>query len=80
MEINFQEYQQYNYIENDERKVCGGVSILIKNDIPHSKIELKTELRAVTIKVTLHRSINLCSIYLPLHQQIHENKVESLIQ
>ena len=79
-EINFQEYQQYNYIENTKCKACGGVSILIKNDIPPSKIELKTELQAVAIKVTLHRPINLCSIYHPPHQQIDEDKVENLIQ
>ena len=27
-EINFREYQQYNYIKNAKHKTCGGVSIL----------------------------------------------------
>ena len=52
-EINSGEYLQYNYIENTKRKACEGVSILIKNDIPHGKIKLKTELQAVAVKVTL---------------------------
>ena len=52
----------------------------MKNDIPHSKIKLKIELQVVAIKVTLHRPINLCSIYLPQHQQIDEDKVKNLIQ
>ena len=30
--------------------------------------------------MTLHRLIKLCSIYLPSHQQIDENKLENLIQ
>ena len=30
--------------------------------------------------MTLHRPINLCSIYLPSHQQIDEDKLKNLIQ
>ena len=43
----------------------GGVALLIKNGTPHSQISLNTSLQAIALRITLHRAITVCSIYLP---------------
>ena len=42
--LNFKNYQQYNYISNIILRTSGGVSMLIKDDVPQGKINIKTEL------------------------------------
>jgi len=43
----------------------GGSSILIKSSTPHAQIGLRTNLQAVAVRVTCHKTITVCSIYLP---------------
>jgi endonuclease/exonuclease/phosphatase family metal-dependent hydrolase len=43
----------------------GGVAILVKNTIPHSELKLTTNLQATAVRITLHRTLTLCSLYLP---------------
>jgi len=45
--------------------VHGGVAILVNNTVPHSHIQLNTSLQAIAIRATCHRTISVCSIYLP---------------
>ena len=40
--VNIKDYQQYNYIHNTELKASKCLSILIRNNVLQSKIELKT--------------------------------------
>ena len=70
-------HQRYNHINNTGHRAPGGVSILIRNDIPQSKLNLNTQLQA-KLKVTLHRTINICSLYIPPHDAINEN--ENILQ
>ncbi|ELU02423.1 hypothetical protein CAPTEDRAFT_206267 [Capitella teleta] len=46
-------------------RAVGGAAILIKKDTPHQHIPLTTNLQAVAVRVTLHRLLTVCSIYLP---------------
>jgi len=57
----------------------GGTSILIRNDIPHRQLNINTQLQAVAINFTCHKSISLCSIYLPPHHNTKINELESLL-
>lgn len=59
--------------------MAGGISILIRNDFPQSKIQLKTHIQAVATKATLHRTINICSIYIPPHNPLNEIDLNNLI-
>lgn len=43
----------------------GGVAVLVKNCIPHSQVPLTTTLQATAVRLTLHKTITICSIYLP---------------
>lgn len=77
--INLYKYQQFNYIKNTDLRASGGTSILVRNDIPHSHLELKTNFQAIAIKVTLHKQINICSIYIPPNQKLKENELQNII-
>ena len=56
--INIKNYQLFNYIYDSGCRVSGGVSVLIRNDILHPKVNLKKNIQAVTIKATLHKAVN----------------------
>ena len=42
----------------------GGCSIFVKKGIPHEVLELDTELQAVAVKVSLHKTITVCNVYI----------------
>lgn len=73
-------YEQYNYFHNTGLRANGGTSILVRNNIPQSNFSVKTNLQAITTQVTLHKTITICSIYLPPHEPINENELENLIK
>ena len=51
----------YNHIHQS----CGGSSIVVNNSVPQSLIPFNTNLQAIAVKVTLHKTIHVCSLYLP---------------
>ena len=79
-DITIKNHQSYNFINNTGHRASGGVSILIRNDIPQSKIHLNTQLQAIAVKVTLHRTINICSLYIPPHDAINESEINNILQ
>ena len=68
----------FNYIHDSEGRAFGGVSVLIQNDIPHSKIIITTNIQAVAINATLHKAMNICSIYIPPSDDINKNELKKL--
>lgn len=73
-------YEQYHYIHNTGSRANGGTSILVRNDIPQSKLNVQTNLQAITTQVTLHKTITICSIYLPPHEPINNTELKNLIK
>ena len=65
-EVTFKQYSSYDFIGplSVDNKPTGGVSIFVKNSIPHRKIELDTDLQAIAVSVSSYKTITLCSIYL----------------
>ena len=57
-------YSSYHYINNDCQRASGGASFLIHSTVPHSKIDLKTNLQANAIKASLNKRKKKCSIYI----------------
>ena len=64
--LNLRKYSHFycNSVSRDGRAI-GGVSLLILKTVPHSVVNITTNLQAVAVRVTLHRAVTLCSIYLP---------------
>ena len=48
--------------------------------MPQSKIHLNTQLQAIAVKMTLHRTINICSLYIPPHDAINESEINNILQ
>ena len=70
----------YNYIKQYTDRSCGRSSIIINKNIPHSKITLNTNMQAVTISATLHKTITVCSIYIPPNEEPKELELNNLIE
>ena len=70
----------YDYVNNNTDRALGGTSILINNKIPQSRIQLDTNLQAAVASATLHHTITICSIYIPLHNQIIDTELDQLLQ
>ena len=54
-------YTMYNNYAQTERE-SGGSSIAISNNIFRDQIDLKTNLQAIAVRFSLHKTITLCSI------------------
>ena len=63
--INLKNYSVYStYVDEDER-AAGGSTILVRNNVLHSYVNLNTDLQAVAVRITLDKTITLCSVYIP---------------
>ena len=78
--LNIKHYQTYNHLYKDEHRASGGVSVLVRKDIPKLQINIDSELKMIADKITLHKPVNICSIYIPLYDPINDNKLNKLIK
>ena len=58
----------------------GGASIFVKSSFPRRKIDLKTELQATAISVTLDREMTICSVYIPPSFSLNSQLLDNLLQ
>jgi hypothetical protein len=45
-------------------RAAGGSTILVRNNVLHSYVNLNTDLQAVAVRITLDKTITLCSVYI----------------
>ena len=78
----FKGYDIYNktVVSPVDNRAIGGSSILVKTTVPHSTIHLNTSLQAVAIRATLHRTVTVCSVYIPPRYNLKRNDLEMLIK
>ena len=55
-----------------KEKKLGGVSILIRKNVPQSKININTHLQAIAVSATLHKTVSIYSLYIPPHDPINK--------
>ena len=60
--ISFKGYNLYNNVYTDGHKPSGGSSILVHDSCPQREVELKTDLQAVAVSVSLDKEITVCSV------------------
>ena len=78
--IEFQKYVSYHvHSEGVDGRACGGVSVLVKKSIPHRQITLNTNLQAVAVVLSLHKTITICSIYIPPRYQLGNRELNDLL-
>ena len=78
--LNIKTFEQYDYIIYTGQRVSGGVSILIRKDIPQNNININTQLQAIAVSVTLYKTVTICLLYIPPHDPINENELNNLIE
>ena len=79
-DVSLKNYSLYNFISTDNRRASGGASLAISNRVIHSQIPLNTPFQAVAARVTLHKTVSICSIYLPPGGAVAEADLDNLIQ
>ena len=79
--ISFKNYSIINCFgpANNER-ACWGVSILVKDGIPHQQITLNTTLQAVAVNINCHRPMTICSVYLPPSRSVDVVELRQLVK
>lgn len=55
----------YNNNFPNLRRACGGVMLMVKNNLPSEEIIINSNYQVVAATITLDRKICVCSIYLP---------------
>ena len=76
----FKNYTTYSYIYNQGDKASGGTSIVIYSRLSHSQVHLYTPLQAVAVSVPLHKTITICSLYLPPNAKVDQVALNGLIK
>ena len=77
--LNIRGYTLYNNIHQSGDRASGGSSIVVNICVPQSLIPLYTNLQAVAVKVTLHKTIHVCSLYLPPGDRFNIADLEHLL-
>ena len=49
---------------DSELRASGKVSILIRKNVPHSKININTLLQAIAVSATQHKTISISSLFI----------------
>ena len=71
----------YNQIDTHATRTSGSTSTIVNNTLPQSQINLNTNLQAIAVSVTLHKTISICSLYIPHpNSNVIELECEDLIQ
>ena len=77
--VSFKGYTLYNKLDHSHERASGGSSVLVRNDIIHSPVQLNTNIQAVAVKITLSFVFTLCSIYAPPTKYIDLSELQHLL-
>ena len=55
----------HTHAEASDGRACGGVSVMVKKAIPHRQINVNTNLQAVAVSLSMHKTSTLCAVYIP---------------
>ena len=68
--INFRDYSFYNCPGTENNGIHhGGSALIVDKTTPHNLIALRTNLQAIAVRVTVFKTITVCSVYLPPSQK-----------
>ena len=79
--FNIKNYSFYSFDARDtQSRPSRGTCILVRNDVSHTEVRLQSNLQAIALKLTLHRTFTICSIYLPPSSTLDIGDLEDLTQ
>jgi len=77
---SFKKYSYYGIpVVDNNGSMHGGLGILVKNTTPHQQLHINTGLQAVALRATCHKTITICSMYLPPSTACNITELEDLI-
>ena len=76
--VSLKGYNMYSTFSKVDERAAGGSSIFVKDNVIHSTVQLTTDLQAVAIRLSLDKTITLCSIYIPPNSIIDKAKPKNL--
>ena len=77
--VTFRNYNLINKFAVGDGRGTGGNTIIINNRCPSRQIHLTTNLHAIAVSVTLHRTISICSVYIPPRAKIEQKDLDEII-
>ncbi len=77
--FSFKSHAIYSKCSDNAERASGGVSILVNASTPHSLVNLSTNLQAVAVSVTMHKTITLCSVYIPPSAVLLKSELDDLV-
>jgi exonuclease III len=78
--FNIRGFNSYHHLSTDiGGRACGGVSVLVKEGIPHSEVTINTPLQAKAVTVSAAEVMTVCSLYLPPSERLNVNHLLLLI-
>ena len=60
-------------------QACWGVAVIVNNSVPHRPVTLNTKLQATAVRISLNKTITVCSLYLPPRESIDTAALDDLI-
>ncbi len=73
-------YTAFNLIRRDiGGRSCGGVSVLVRDGIPHGECPLNTTLQAKAVIISTPKTITICSLYLPPSENLNMLLLSQLV-
>ena len=79
-QLNFKDFNTYNYIYSERQRPSGGSSILVHSTCPQREVKLVTKLQAVVVSVTLDKKITICSVYIPPNFHLETEYLDTLLK
>ena len=79
--VAIRNYTAFHTFSTNSEKAAGGVSIFVNNNAPHNHLLLHTYLQAVavSVRITLHLVITLCSVYIPPSSRLSAKYLDDLV-
>src|SRR5215469_6704624 len=75
---NLKGFTSYSHNTNTGDRAHGGTMIMVANAIPHQPIPIISNLQAIAIRLTMHKLITVCSIYIPPNASLDQVDLNNL--
>ena len=73
-------YTFYNIFSSiDAERACGGVSVVIRNDIPQAEVTIVSPLQAKAVQISTPRKLTICTLYLSPSLRVDARHLDDLI-
>ena len=76
--ISLKGYNMYNTYGNTSERASGGSTIFVRDNVIHSPITLTTDLQAVAVRMSLDKTITLCSVYIPPNMRVESSQLKNI--